>query len=104
MKRVRRDRADERPPGLTRRGVDSIRRVLVAGTVECRDELDWLEQRLAGQELVWGDRVVGFLEPLPQEDAVLEAYVGVAHTWSTVTPVVCPGYDDRSPAKTQRLL
>lgn len=91
-------------PTLTPRRVDSIRRVLVAGTVECRDEIDWLEQRLAGQELVWADRVVGFLEPLAQEDAVLEAYVGVAHTWSTVTPVVCPGYDDRSPAKTQRLL
>lgn len=91
-------------PTLTPRRVEAIRRVVVTAPSECADEIAWLDQRLAGQELRWAGRLVGFLEPLPVEDPVLEAYIGSSHTWSTVTPVVCPGYDDRSPKKAQRLL
>lgn len=91
-------------PTLTPRRVEAIRRVIVTAPPECSDEIAWLDQRLAGQELRWAGRVVGFLEPLPIEDAVLDAYIGTSHTWSTVTPVICPGHDDRSPKKAQRLL
>jgi CRISPR-associated protein Csb2 len=74
--------------------VESIRRVLVAAPPGFRDRIDWLRRRLPGQELVWGENVVGLLNLLPKSDWVLGRYVDESCTWSTVTPVVLPGYDD----------
>ena len=84
--------------------VEAVRRVLVVAPPGCRDRLDWARRRLAGQELVWADRPVGMLNLLPTSDWVLRQYTGTADVWSTVTPVILPGYDDRDPRKAERLL
>lgn len=42
------------------------------------------------------------LSPLPHTDKMIQRYVGAASAWSTVTPVILPGYDD--PRKLRRKL
>ena len=49
---------------------------------------------MAGAELVNHDGVVGLLTILPGSDWVLRQYIEESRTWSTVTPVILPGYDD----------
>jgi CRISPR-associated protein Csb2 len=111
---ARGDRADERfmylplptlNPALNR--VESIRRVLITAPAGFRDRIDWIRRRLPGQELVWNNEVIALLNLLPPSDWVLSRYIGPnggTRTWSTVTPVVWPGYDDRDPAKAERIL
>lgn len=94
-------------PSIERRGdrgehVGAIRRVLVAAPPGFADRVEWVRRRLAGRELVWGDTVHGLLADLPGSDWVLGRYTGEARVWSTVTPVVLPGYDD--PAHVRRRL
>jgi CRISPR-associated protein Csb2 len=87
--------------------VESIRRVLIAAPSGFKDRIDWIRRRLPGQELVWDSDVVGLLNLLPTNDWVLNQYLGPregARTWSTVTPVVWPGYDDRDSEKAERIL
>jgi CRISPR-associated protein Csb2 len=84
--------------------VESVRRVLVAVPADDRDRFNRVRRLLEGQELVWEDRVRGLLVPLPASDWVLRQYVEPARVWSTVTPVVWPGYDDRDPRKVEALL
>jgi CRISPR-associated protein Csb2 len=99
-------------PSIERRGdrgehVASIRRVIVAAPPGFRERVDWVRRRLTGQELMRPDRPdepVGLLNLLPTSDWVLRQYTGAAEVWSTVTPVLLPGYDDRDPAKAEGLL
>lgn len=75
--------------------VESIRRVLLAVPPGANDRVEWVRRRLPGQELVDLDnRVRGMLTDLAGSDWVLRRYTEPAAVWSTVTPVLLPGYDD----------
>lgn len=79
-------------PNLNR--VDSIRRILIVAPPHCSQQVTWVRRALAGAELVNDDGVAALLTILPGSDNVLQQYVETARTWSTVTPVILPGYDD----------
>ena len=49
---------------------------------------------MAGAELVNHDGAAALLTILPGSDWVLRQYIEKSRTWSTVTPVILPGYDD----------
>lgn len=89
-----------RGSGAERSG--AIRRVLVTTFADdCEGEVAWAAMALAGQELVdeTTKTPVALLEPLSGDgDAVLSRYVPArgASTWASVTPVLLPGFDDRS--------
>ena len=100
-------------PSVERRGergphVGMIRRVLVVGPPGGRREVDWARQALAGAELfqTGKDGPDALLVPVPNPDADwnVQRYAGGSAAWSTVTPVVLPGYDDGDPAKAEGLL
>jgi len=74
--------------------VESIRRVLVAAPPHCGDLIAWVRRGLSGAELIYEDQAKALLTILPSSDWVLKNYVGSATTWTTVTPVILPGYDD----------
>jgi CRISPR-associated protein Csb2 len=64
-----------------------------------------VRRRLPGQELLnLIGQSVGLLNILPTSDWVLRQYIGQSRVWSTVTPVVWPGHDDRDEAKARGLL
>ena len=84
-----------------------IARVMLVGPASKEVELLWLEQQLLGECLSWQGRDKAMLEFLPAQDNVLRNYTGGdrgSTTWTTVTPVVLPGLDGRSEAKTEKLL
>ncbi|WP_437594900.1 type I-G CRISPR-associated protein Csb2 [Sorangium sp. So ce1000] len=83
---------------------EGIARVMVAAPPGLNEELAWMRAHLAGHDLVWEGEPVAFLDPLPANDWVVLRYVTASDHWSTVTPVVLPGHDDRSPRKAERLL
>ena len=83
---------------------EGIARVLIAAPPGKEKEVAWAQSHLAGRELVWKGKVVAYLEPLLASDWVLRQYVATSDRWSTVTPVVLPGHDDRSLGKGERLL
>ncbi|MDR0967118.1 MAG: type I-U CRISPR-associated protein Cas5/Cas6 [Myxococcales bacterium] len=89
-------------PALQR--FENIARVLVTAPNGMEREIEWISRRLGGSELVWHGEPVARLEALERSDWVLKRYVATSQTWSTVTPVVLPGHDDRSPGKAERLL
>ena len=74
--------------------VESIRRVLIAAPSPCAQQVTWAQRALAGADLVHREDVSGLLTILPNSDWVLKQYVDAATTWSTVTPLILPGYDD----------
>jgi CRISPR-associated protein Csb2 len=74
--------------------VDTIRRVLITTPAQCGQTINWLQRALAGAELVNQNGAAALLTILPRSDHVLHQYVGEARTWSTVTPVILPGFDD----------
>jgi CRISPR-associated protein Csb2 len=89
--------------------VGSIRRVLVVEPPGGSGaEVAWVRQRLSGQSLI--DEHTGqpaaTLSLIPKNDPRLRWYVPErgARVWSTVTPVILPGYDDRDRKKTEHLL
>ncbi len=86
--------------------VEAIRRILITAPAANLPEVQWITQFLAGTTLQ-GERAdsppAALMVPL-SSDNVLSHYVGVAATWTTVTPVILAGYDDRNPVKTERLL
>ena len=102
-------------PSLERRGpkdgprpvhVGMIRRVLVSGPPGSEADRDWVRRALSGRELVEenGGRSAAVLSVVPSGDPNVTPYTGRSAVWSTVTPVILPGRDDRDPAKTERLL
>ncbi len=85
--------------------VESIRRVLITAPPRFQNRIDWIRRRLPGHELQSLDgEIVGLLNILPTSDWVLKQYIGQARDWSTVTPVIWPGHDDRDAAKAEGLL
>ena len=49
---------------------------------------------MAGAEMKNNNQVEALLTILPTSDWVLRQYLEPSTTWSTVTPVILPGYDD----------
>jgi CRISPR-associated protein Csb2 len=93
--------------------VGSIRRVLVVEPADGAGmDVAWVRQRLSGQSLhAEGTRdVAAILSLLPtggrRTPRVLQWYVppNGSRMWSSVTPVILPGYDDRNQTKTEQLL
>ncbi len=98
-------------PSIEQRGprgchVGLIRRVMVVGRPGMEQEITWATQALSGADLIeehTGERQA-FLSLLRQQDWVSRQYFVPSSVWTTVTPVVIPGYDDRSGKKTDKLL
>ncbi len=89
---------EARGQGQTR-VVGSVRRVMLYCFGEgCEEEIAWARRRLSGEELVdeQHKKPVAVLSTLPATDKVVRHYTERAASWSTVTPVVLPGYDDRA--------
>jgi len=88
--------------------VGAIRRILLVGMPGMEDQIQQLGKYLAGRPLIEEDtgRTVALLAPInrPEQDWVLQQYVQPAAVWASVSPVVLPGFDDRRPKKTERLL
>lgn len=74
--------------------VESIRRVIVTAPPQCSKQVEWVRRAIAGAELVNHADVAALLTILPTSDWVLGKYVNPSTTWSTVTPVILPGFDD----------
>ena len=100
-------------PSITPLKVESVRRVLIVGPPG--ENLDRLRQLLNGRELVpegKGAGPVAMLAVGSRSDKTVDSYVRPSHVWSTVTPVVLPGFDDpdgirrrlseRDPARTMK--
>ena len=97
-------------PSIESRGdgkssVGSVRRVIVTTFAEgCDTEIAWAQRALSGQELLRDGTdeseerkgPVALLSLIPSKDKMVQHYVGESSTWTTVTPVVLPGYDDPS--------
>ncbi len=81
-------------PSITPNGVGAIRRVLVVGPPGF--DLAPLRRRLNGEALVDKDsnQPVAMLSSIPITDRNVVPYTHSARVWSTVTPVVLPGFDD----------
>lgn len=84
--------------------VEAIRRVLLVAPPGCEPQLDYARKRLAGAELKSATESVGILNHLPHSDWVLRQYLEPASAWTSVTPVVLPGHDDRHIAKAEDLI
>lgn len=85
-------RSDAGPPV-----VSSIRRVLLCGaTHEAADEVSWAQRALSGRELIAVDtgEIVALMAALPRSEPTVRRYLARASEWTTVTPVVLPGFDD----------
>lgn len=74
--------------------VESIRRVLVTAPPHCAEQIEWARRALSGAELVNQHGTAALLTILPSSDWVVRQYVEKSRDWSTVTPVILPGYDD----------
>jgi CRISPR-associated protein Csb2 len=86
---------ESRGPGKER--VGSIRRVILTSFADgCESEIEWARRTLPAQDLIdeKTGEVVALLSILPSNDKMAMRYTSSAATWSTVTPVVLPGYDD----------
>ena len=83
-----------------------IRRVLIAephGGDETHAQ--WARNRLRGRTVTDNaERPKAVLQATGEHESVVRLYVGESRSWSTVTPVILPGYDDRSQLKAERLL
>lgn len=86
--------------------VGSIRRILVLGMPGMEQEVRWARNALSAGELLreHNPTPVAVLAPAPATEWVVRQYLGPASCWTTVTPVILPGYDDRNAAKTEGLL
>ena len=74
--------------------IESIRRVLIAAPPHCNQQIAWARRAMAGAEMKNNNQVEALLTILPTSDWVLRQYLEPSTTWSTVTPVILPGYDD----------
>ncbi len=89
--------------------VGAIRRALIVGPPgEPCDETSWAQQALAGRELTPlpedASTEEALLIPSPNHDTIIRRYVRSASVWSTVTPMLLPGVDDRKESKALRLI
>jgi len=84
--------------------VESIRRVMIVAPVGFEDRIDFIRRRLLGHELKWNGDVIGVLNILAGRDYVLNQYTKSHRIWTSVTPVILDGFDDRNAVKTEKLL
>lgn len=87
----------------------SIRRVMITAPPGDEAWLKFLENRLLGQQLVPDPEFCTLLKnpPIltrPSSRSGYDRYVQTAKEWASVTPVILPGHDDHSPAKTRKLI
>ncbi len=89
-------------PSITPNGVSGIRRILVVGPPGF--DLAPLRRRLNGEELhdLHSKQAVAMLSGIPTTDRNVMPFLEPATTWSTVTPVILPGYDDPAKLRTRR--
>lgn len=77
--------------------VGSSRRVMLSSCdPDFGEPLTWARQAMPGRELISlrePDHPLALLSA-PQFDSVVRRYIDPTATWSTVTPLVLPGYDD----------
>jgi len=99
-------------PSIGPRADGMIRRLLIAEQPggSGRDAA-WAASRLRGAVLTdTAGSAIGYLEPLPDDDAVLGRFVGPATVWSTATPVILPRWTgarrwrDVKPEKLRRIV
>jgi CRISPR-associated protein Csb2 len=103
-------------PSIERRGgagvvVTAIRRVLVVGPPGGEKQVAWARV-LSGRELTPLNaqtppaalRIIEKPAAALRTDPNLGPYVGTGATWSTVTPVVLPGFDEGKTEKAEQLL
>jgi len=79
------------------RVVGSIRRVVITSFGNgCEDKIKWAQRALSGMELMdeKTGELVALLSLIPSNEKIVRHYVQSAAAWSTVTPVVLPGFDD----------
>lgn len=85
--------------------VEAIRRVLIAAPPNCKREIEWVRRALSGQDLKSDDgEARGILTMAPNSDWVVKKYIEPSKSWTTVTPVILPGHDDRNEAKAFKLI
>ena len=75
----------------------SIRRVIVTSFAETMEqEIRWAGKALSGNDLFDEStgEVSAILAQIPSDDRMVERYCGLSSDWTTVTPVVLPGFDD----------
>lgn len=85
--------------------VGSIRRVLITSFGETMEsKITWARRALSGHDLIekTNKESIALLSPIPANEKVVQYYTKSAAEWSTVTPVILPGYDD--PAHFRRRL
>ncbi|MGH9969294.1 MAG: type I-G CRISPR-associated protein Csb2 [Pyrinomonadaceae bacterium] len=84
-----------------------IRRVLIAEPFGGDGaQAEWAAQRLIGQDLIdeHGEILATLSSPESRETrTILGAYIDPAKLWSTITPVILPGFDDGKYEKAKRL-
>jgi CRISPR-associated protein Csb2 len=91
-------------PSIEQRGegkvhVGGIRRVICFSLADQHEsEIAWAEKNLSGMELELEENgrknTAALLAPIPFQDNVLRQYTESSSVWTSVTPVVLPGYDD----------
>lgn len=85
----------------------SVRRIMLMAPLGNRDWLEHLAEQLDGLELQpLGDQELSagvFLERV-RHDPVAYYYTNPSKVWSSVTPVILDGHDDKKPAKTIKLI
>ena len=74
--------------------VESIRRLIIAAPLHCAQEVNWARRAMAGAELAHDENSQALMTILPASDWVLRQYTESSQKWSTVTPVILPGYED----------
>jgi CRISPR-associated protein Csb2 len=86
--------------------IGMLRRIVIACPVELSNRTAWLSNALAGAQLFpeGSAKSVAVLSPIPNRDWTVQRYTDSSSAWTSVTPVVLPGFDDRSSAKTDRLI
>ena len=88
-------------PGRDGKGsftIGSIRRVMLMGTGGLDPaELRAIARLLSGQTLIdeASGETAALLSRLPSSDSVVKLYTDVSAVWTTVTPMILPGHDDR---------
>jgi CRISPR-associated protein Csb2 len=85
------------PRGQSGQVVGRVRRVMLTTFAsDTSAELAWARLALTAQELVdeRTGKAVALLSLLSTDDTVVRNYTRQSSTWSTVTPMVLPGFDD----------